>query len=93
MIQVLQDVMQCHVNCIVHLSVCPVDKLQGIQQMACEELQAGQHQAFKGLHNYRCQNNRSVVIQSSDDRFLGDRNDGGTFAAGENFTQLKRSVE
>ena len=63
------------------------------ENAACDALQMGQHQSFKGFHDHRRQGDGPVVIQSSDGGFLGNLDDGGAFEAGEDFTQLQRSVE
>ena len=45
--------------------------------MTCDDLQVGQHQSLKGLHDHRHQGDGTVVIQSSDGGFLGNRDDSG----------------
>lgn len=40
-VEVLQDVMQPHIHCIIHRPVCPVGKLQRVQLVACNVLQMG----------------------------------------------------
>jgi hypothetical protein len=67
----LQDIMQSHVDRIIHRPVYSVCKLQGLQQGSGDVLQVGQHQSFKRLHEHRRESNWSVVIKSSDLGFLG----------------------
>ena len=85
----LQDIVQSHVDCIIHRPVCSVSKLKGIQQGSSDVLQIGQHQSFKRLHDHRRESDRSVVIKSSDFSFFGNRNDSGAFEAAGNFTLLQ----
>lgn len=61
-VEVMQDVVQSHADCIIHRPVFPVGKLQGLQQEACDVLRAAQHQTLKGFHDHRCQGDRPVVI-------------------------------
>ncbi len=92
-IQMLEDVVQNHVDCIIHRPFCSVIKLNGVQQGSSNVLQVGQHEPLEWLHHHRCLSNRFVVIKSCDFGFLGYRDDGGAFEAGEDFTQLQWSVE
>jgi len=52
-VQMLQNIMQSHVDCIIHRPVCSVGKLQGIQRGSSDVLQVGQHQFLKRLHDHR----------------------------------------
>ncbi len=61
-VKVLQDVVQSHVDYIIHWPVCPVGELQGVQWGACDVLQVGQHQSLEGFHDHRCQGDGPVVI-------------------------------
>ncbi len=51
--EVLQDVMQSHVDCVIHRPVCSVGKLRRIQQVFSDVLQVGQDQSLKWLHGHR----------------------------------------
>src|SRR4029434_2175166 len=70
--------------------VCPLGKLQRVQQGACDALQMGQYQSLKCLHDHRSQGDGPVVIQSSDGMFLRDWDDGGLFEAStrERYTEV-----
>ncbi len=46
-VQMLEDVVQSHVDCIIHRPVCSVSKQQGIQQGSSNVLQVGQHEPLK----------------------------------------------
>ncbi len=92
-VEVLQDVMQSHIDSVIHRPVCSVGKLKRIQQGSSDVLQVGQDQSLKWLRDHRRECDRSVVIKSSDFGLFGDGNGGGAFEAAGNFTQLQRSVE
>ena len=61
-VEVVQYVLQSHVDSIIRRPVCPVGKLQGVQQGSYNVLQVAQHQSLKGLHDHRRQGDRPVVI-------------------------------
>ncbi|XP_028460234.1 uncharacterized protein LOC114572707 [Perca flavescens] len=75
--KVVQDVLQSHIDSIIRRPVCPVGKLQEVQQGSCYVFQVAQHQSFKGFHDHRRQ---------------GD-DDGGAFEEGGHFTQLQGPVK
>ncbi len=52
-VQMLEDVVQSHVDCIIHRPVCSVSKLQGVQQGSSNVLQVSQHEPLKWLHHHR----------------------------------------
>ncbi len=52
-VQMLQNIMQSHVDCIIHRPVCSVGKLKRIQRGSSDVLQVGQHQFLKRLHDHR----------------------------------------
>lgn len=85
--------MDSHVDSVIYRPVGSVGKLQGVQEGVCYGFQMGQHTALKGLHNNRCQSDRSVVIETINPRFLGNGDDGGCFKAGWNMACLQRDVE
>ncbi len=46
-VQMLEDVVQSHVDCIIHRPVCSVSKLQGVQQGSSTVLLVSQHEPLK----------------------------------------------
>ena len=78
---------------IIHRPVCPVGKLQGVQQGFCDVRQVIQHQFLKWFHDNRCLGDGPIDIQLSDSGFLGNQDDGGAFEAGENLKKLQRIVQ
>lgn len=88
-VKVLQDVVQTHVDCIIHWPVSWVGKQQWVQQLSYDILQL-YHQLLKELYDHICQSDRPIVIQSCDGGFLGDQD---AFEAGRNLTQFQGSVE
>ena len=74
--------MKGHVYCIVYRPVGSVGKLQGVQERVSDGFEVEQHKALKCLHHHRGQGDGSVIIESSDLCFFGDRDDGGGFEAG-----------
>jgi len=93
MLQVVQDVVQSHVDRIIHRLICSVSKLQEVQQGGWYVLQMAQHQPLKGFHDHRRQGDGPEIIQTCDEGLLGDWNYGGEFEAGGDFTQFQKLVE
>ena len=91
--EVVQYVLQSQVDSIFRRPVCPVGKLQGVQQGTYNVLQVAQHQSLKGFHDHRRQGDRPVVIYSCEGGFFGDWDDGGALKAGGHFTQLQGPVK
>lgn len=54
-VQVLEDEVESHVNCIIYRPVGSVGKLQ---ERVCDEFELGQDKVLKGLHYHKCQSNR-----------------------------------
>lgn len=46
-VQMLEDVVQSHIDCIIHRPVRSVSKLQGVQQGSSNVLQVAQHQSLE----------------------------------------------
>ena len=57
-------------------------ELLGVQERVSDGFEVEQHTALKCLHHHRGQGDGSVIIESSDLCFFGDRDDGGGLEAG-----------
>ena len=92
-VEVLEDEVESHVDCVVYRPVGSVGKLQWVEEVVGEGLEVGQHEALKGLHYYRGQGDWSVVIKACDPLLLGNGDDGGCFEAGGYNTFSQGGVE
>ncbi len=92
-VQMLQDEVQSHFDCIIHRPVCSVGKPQRgpVRVQCCPSDKP--NQSFKWFHDHSRQSHRFVVIKSCSFGFLWDGDDGGAFEAWGDFAQLQGSVE